>query len=65
MNCKCCNKKKELRLGVCFDCANAESIIGTGSDMYDVGVDGTDKPAKSALLKLQMLIKSGWKYQQK
>ena len=35
MKCKCCNREKELRLGVCFDCANAESIIVEGVDMWD------------------------------
>jgi hypothetical protein len=25
----------ELRLGYCFDCANAESVILDGTDMYD------------------------------
>jgi hypothetical protein len=35
MNCKCCNREKDLRLGVCFDCANAESIVVEGVDMWD------------------------------
>ena len=33
--CKCCEREKELRLGYCFDCANAESVIVEGMDMYD------------------------------
>ncbi len=35
MNCKCCNREKDLRFGICFDCANAESIIAEGVDMGD------------------------------
>ena len=36
MKCKCCNREeKELRFGFCFDCANAESIIVEGVDMWD------------------------------
>lgn len=35
MNCKCCGRNKELRLGFCFDCVEAESIISTKLDMYD------------------------------
>ena len=35
MKCKCCNREKDLRLGICFDCANAESIIVEGIDMWD------------------------------
>ena len=33
--CQCCKREKELRFGFCFDCANAESIIEEGVDMYD------------------------------
>lgn len=39
MKCKCCNRKKELRLGFCFDCANAESIIEEGTDMWDKPIE--------------------------
>ena len=35
MNCKCCGRNKELRLGFCFDCVESESIISTKLDMYD------------------------------
>jgi hypothetical protein len=35
MKCKCCNREQELRYGVCFDCADAESIIVEGVDMWD------------------------------
>lgn len=33
--CKCCEREQELRLGYCFDCVNAESIIEEGVDMWD------------------------------
>ena len=33
--CICCKRDQELRFGSCFDCADAESIIEEGVDMYD------------------------------
>jgi hypothetical protein len=33
--CKCCEREKELRFGFCFDCAECESVIEEGLDMYD------------------------------
>jgi hypothetical protein len=33
--CKCCEREKELRFGFCFDCADAESVVADGVDMYD------------------------------
>jgi hypothetical protein len=35
MKCKCCNREEELRMGFCFDCANAESVIVEGLDMFE------------------------------
>ncbi len=35
MECICCKRKKKLRFGFCFDCAEAESIIVDGVDMFD------------------------------
>jgi len=35
MKCKCCKREEELRLGFCFDCADAELLIEEGVDMYD------------------------------
>lgn len=54
MECKVCKRTIETRLGVCFDCAEAESIIKEGLDMYDKGIGGTDKPAKKALDKVKL-----------
>jgi len=62
MECKACKQKKELRFGVCFDCADAESIISEGLDMWDQGIDGKEEPAKTALEKVQLLIQKGWVY---
>jgi hypothetical protein len=33
--CKCCQREKELRFGFCFDCADAESVIAKGVDMWE------------------------------
>jgi hypothetical protein len=33
--CKCCERELDLRFGFCFDCADAESVIVEGVDMYD------------------------------
>ena len=38
MVCKICNKQNDLRFGVCFQCAEAESIIGEGLDMLVVQI---------------------------
>lgn len=53
--CKVCGRPDETRMGVCWKCAEAESIIAEGKDMYDKG------NAKTAIEKLKMLIEKGWK----
>lgn len=53
--CECCGQEDDLRMGYCFDCAEAESIIVNGSDMYDKG------NAKTTFEKIKMLIEKGWK----
>jgi len=59
--CKFCGQNKDLRLGSCFECAEAEAIIDEGLDMRDVGVGGeTDKAATYPGEKLKMLIERGW-----
>jgi len=50
-----------LRLGVCWDCATAESIIDDGSDMRDQGPKGKTDKAKTAREKLEFLISVGWR----
>ena len=32
--CKCCNRQQDLRLGICMDCADCESIIEEGLDRH-------------------------------
>lgn len=48
-------------MGYCFDCIEAQEIIHNGLDMYDKGPAGDDKPALSAIEKVQFLLKKGWK----
>ena len=57
--CKFCGKGRELRFGGCFECADAESIIAEGRDMWDKGMEN-DEPATSPGQKLKMLIEHGW-----
>ena len=45
--CQCCKREKELRFGFCFDCANAESIIEEGVDMYDEEIPKQEGMSKS------------------
>lgn len=59
MECKCCKRENSignLRFGVCFDCANAESIITEGVDMYDKEIPQAEGLSKS-LSKVQYIIK--------
>jgi hypothetical protein len=62
MNCKICKKEKDLRMLVCFDCAEAESIIYEGLDMFDKGKNGTQEAAKTSMEKLELLIQKGWQF---
>ena len=58
--CRCCQRNgriDDLRFGVCFDCATAESIIDEGVDMYDQPIEkkeGMSMPLSKvhAILKL-------------
>lgn len=55
--CKCCKREKELRMGYCFDCVEAESIIQEGVDMYDQEI--TKKENLSlGMSKLQHILKN-------
>lgn len=33
--CNICHKTSDLRLGACFNCAEIQSILHKGTDMYD------------------------------
>lgn len=59
-NCKMCNKEEDLRFGWCFDCAEAQTILGTGKDMYEKGDGGTELPTKEVNARLKMLVDKGW-----
>lgn len=37
--CKCCERLTDTRYGVCFDCANFESLIEEKKDMYDQPIE--------------------------
>ena len=65
MNCNVCGKDRETRLGACWHCAEAESILSEGLDMYDKGPNGDDSPASSPMEKLKYLISKGWCYSAK
>ncbi len=39
--CQCCGREEDLRMGYCYDCAEAESIIMEGKDMFDLGTAKT------------------------
>ena len=61
MKCSICKVEVGLngiRLGVCWDCAQAESIIAEGLDMNDKSLTG--EPAKSPLEKVKLLLARGW-----
>lgn len=62
MKCKICGSEKEVRIEVCFDCADAESIIAEGLDMFDKGINGKNEPAKTSMEKVQLLIQKGLHY---
>ncbi len=57
MKCKCCGRKQELRFGICFDCADAESVIVEGVTMRDKEVPKKDGLSKS-LSKLHYILKN-------
>lgn len=53
--CKCCEQTKELRLGFCFDCAELESVIYNGTDMYDNEIPKNEEMS-SHMNKLKYII---------
>jgi hypothetical protein len=52
--CKCCEREMELRMGFCFDCADAESVIVTGVNMWDEDVK--QEGMSTALSKLKYIL---------
>lgn len=60
--CVICGKKRELRMGFCFACAEAQSIIADGVNMYDKEDHiGTQIPASEANARIKKLIECGWR----
>jgi len=55
--CKCCQREKDLRMGFCFDCVEAESIIVEGVDMYDEKIPIVEGLTKG-MSKLQRILKN-------
>ncbi len=55
--CKCCKREKELRMGYCFDCVEAEAIIEQGLDMYDKEIPVEDGLTKG-MSKLKHILKN-------
>jgi len=54
--CKCCNRKEDLRMGFCFDCAECESVIADGLDMYDNEIQ-KQEGMSTAMSRLQYILK--------
>ena len=60
--CKICKRPISLgsnRYDVCWYCAEAESIIDEGLDMFDKGLSNDNTPATSAMDKVRLLIARG------
>lgn len=55
-NCKCCGRHLDTRMGYCFDCAEAESIIVEGVDMYDKEIPVIEGMTKG-MSKLQHILR--------
>lgn len=54
--CNCCGRTQDLRLGSCWDCANSESIIEEGTDMYDESPPKIEGMSTS-MSKLQFILR--------
>lgn len=55
--CKCCHRTIDLRLGFCYDCVEAESIIVDGVDMYDKEIEKKEG-LSSSMSKLQHILRN-------
>lgn len=55
--CQCCGRMEELRMGVCWDCATCESIIGEGIDMYEKPIPRLEGYSE-AMSKLRFILKT-------
>ena len=55
--CKCCGRILDTRMGFCFACVEAESIIVEGKDMYDKEIP-SQKGLTKGMSKLQYILKN-------
>jgi len=64
VTCKICGRcggGNDLRMGACWYCVEAESILDEGRDMYDNGPDGTKAShTHTPMERLKFLIQKGW-----
>jgi len=56
VHCKCCKRKTDTRMGYCFDCIEAESIIVEGVDMHDNAIT-KQEDMSTAMSKLQYILR--------
>lgn len=54
--CKCCKRNQDLRMGYCFDCVEAESIMVDGVDMYDEPIP-KQEDMSTEMSKLQYILR--------
>lgn len=59
--CEMCGKSEDLRMGFCFDCAEAQSILVDGCDMYEDDENTVKFPVKEVNERLKKIINKGWK----
>lgn len=60
--CKICETTRDLRMGWCWDCAEAQNILATGKDMFEDDVEGQyEIPIKIVNERLEKLILKGWR----
>jgi hypothetical protein len=59
--CKCCGRIQDTRMGFCFDCVEAESVIVEGVDMYDEEIPLVEGLTKG-MSKLQYILKKYLKH---
>ena len=62
--CVMCGKERDLRMGWCWDCAEAQNILATGLDMYASDEDeekAVKFPIKEVNERLKLLINKGWR----
>ena len=63
LTCSICKTKSSpnaIRLGVCWQCIEAESIIGEGLDMYNKGLNHDNTPVTTAMDKVRLLVARGY-----